>query len=226
MEELADWIEREGWCPVPSCLSADEVVTLRDKTEYVLGDRAGMRSVLEYEWGRELATSKIARDLLSQLGYGGAFCVRGILFDKRAGANWKVPWHQDRKIAVKARREVEGFRAWSEKEGVAHCQPTPDVLEAMVTLRFHLDDCDETNGPLRVLPGTHSRGLIGYTTSLELADSIDEVTCVCGSGDVIAMKPLLLHTSSEAARVGHRRVLHFEFATTSLPGGLVWAWQV
>ena len=30
--------------------------------------------------------------------------VRAILFDKTAGANWKVAWHQDLSIAVKEKR--------------------------------------------------------------------------------------------------------------------------
>lgn len=35
--------------------------------------------------------------------------IRSILFDKTAGANWAVLWHQDRTIAVKEKREVDGF---------------------------------------------------------------------------------------------------------------------
>ena len=31
-----------------------------------------------------------------------AFAVKGILFDKHPGANWKVPWHQDLTVAVQA----------------------------------------------------------------------------------------------------------------------------
>jgi hypothetical protein len=54
-----------------------------------------------------------------------AFAVRGILFDKLPGANWKVPWHQDCVIAVHERMDSPGWEPWSVKEGVAHVRPLP-----------------------------------------------------------------------------------------------------
>jgi len=43
-------------------------------------------------------------------------------------------------IAVRERREAEGFGPWSEKEGVPHVQPPAEILEKMVAIRVHLDD--------------------------------------------------------------------------------------
>jgi hypothetical protein len=31
--------------------------------------------------------------------------------------------------------------------------PPAEILDKMLTLRVHLDDCGEENGPLRVIPG-------------------------------------------------------------------------
>ena len=72
--------------------------------------------------------------------------VRGIYFDKRVDANWKVAWHQDLSIAVKAKAKIEGYGPWSVKAGITHVQPPVSVLEQMLTVRLHLDDTDETNG--------------------------------------------------------------------------------
>jgi hypothetical protein len=36
------------------------------------------------------------------------------------------------------------------------------------------------------------------------------------------MRPLLLHASSPARQPGHRRVIHLEYASEALPGGLQW----
>ncbi|MDE1176693.1 MAG: hypothetical protein PW789_08795 [Edaphobacter sp.] len=47
-----------------------------------------------------------------------AFPVRGILFDKQDGANWKVPWHQDVTIAVREHVEADGYGPWSMKAGL------------------------------------------------------------------------------------------------------------
>lgn len=41
-----------------------------------------------------------------------AFAVRGIIFSKLPGANWKVPWHQDWTIAVRERRGAPGGGPW------------------------------------------------------------------------------------------------------------------
>src|SRR5277367_2259152 len=83
------------------------------------------------------------------------FPVRSIFFDKTPEANWLVPWHQDLSIAVRERREIPSFGPWSVKNGTPHVQPPIELLENMITLRLHLDDCDESNGALRVIPGSH-----------------------------------------------------------------------
>lgn len=51
--------------------------------------------------------------------------------------------------------------------------------------------------------------------------------CIAERGDVLAMRPLLLHASSPAASPQHRRVVHIEYAAAELPGDLEWheAWQ-
>jgi hypothetical protein len=75
-------------------------------------------------------------------------------------ANWKVPWHQDVTIAVQERVEAEGFGPWSIKADVLHVQPPGEVLEHMISVRLHLDNCGEKNGALRVIPGSHLQGRI------------------------------------------------------------------
>ncbi len=35
--------------------------------------------------------------------------VHAITFDKTPGANWSLGWHQDRTIAVRDRRDADGF---------------------------------------------------------------------------------------------------------------------
>jgi ectoine hydroxylase-related dioxygenase (phytanoyl-CoA dioxygenase family) len=151
-----------------------------------------------------------------------AFLVRSILFDKTAGRNWMVPWHQDLAICVQERIETEGFTSWSVKEGIAHAHAPASVLEKMIIVRLHLDPCGAANGPLRVIPGSHRHGRL---TDAQIhgwrAQNRGEI-CVVPRGGALLMRPLLLHASSRATQPGHRRVLHLEFATESLPGGLRW----
>jgi ectoine hydroxylase-related dioxygenase (phytanoyl-CoA dioxygenase family) len=82
--------------------------------------------------------------------------VRAIFFDKSSGSNWLVPWHQDLTIAVASKCEAPGFGPWSVKDGIPHVQPPDELLKQMIALRLHLDDCDASNGALRVIPGSHT----------------------------------------------------------------------
>ncbi len=150
-----------------------------------------------------------------------AFAVRAIFFDKVAGANWSLFWHQDNVIATKARIDVPGFVAWSQKAGVWQVQPPADVLANMIAVRVHLDDCGPANGPLRVLPGSHRFGWLDD----ELDDwktRVPEVICTVNCGGIVTMCPLTVHASAPSETVGHRRVIHIEYAATELPAELQW----
>jgi ectoine hydroxylase-related dioxygenase (phytanoyl-CoA dioxygenase family) len=151
-----------------------------------------------------------------------AFPVRGIFFDKRSGANWGVPWHQDLAIAVAQRIETPGFGPWSIKEGVVHVQPPREVLEGMLVVRLHLDDCDAENGALRLIPGSHLQGELGTEETRDWCRRVEPTVCEVSKGGALLMRPLILHASSAATKVAHRRVLHVEYAVGELPNGLRW----
>ena len=148
--------------------------------------------------------------------------MRGTLFDKTLGANWLVPWHQDLTICVASRIDVTGYGPWTVKAGVCHVQPPVPILENMLSVRIHLDDCDEGNGALRVLPGTHIFGRVTAGQIAEKRRAVASVVCKVNAGDVFLMKPLLLHASSAAFRTTHRRVIHIDYACSQLAGGLQW----
>ncbi|GAB3237043.1 phytanoyl-CoA dioxygenase family protein [Hymenobacter seoulensis] len=146
--------------------------------------------------------------------------TKAIYFDKPAGSNWLVAWHQDVMISVNCRKELPGYGPWSVKGDEVAVLPPTDVLNRTVTLRLHLDDCDATNGALRVVPSSHQHGVIpndqlpGFTGSA--------VVCAVPAGGLMLMKPLLLHASHRSTSSRPRRVLHLEFNTAELPEGLAW----
>jgi ectoine hydroxylase-related dioxygenase (phytanoyl-CoA dioxygenase family) len=153
----------------------------------------------------------------------GAFAVRGIVFDKTSDSNWRVPWHQDLTIAVRGRTTTDGYGPWSTKAGIPHVQPPDEILEKMIAIRIHLDDCDPTNGPLRVLAGSHKGGRLSSRQVREAPGRYREVVCALRRGGLVVMRPLLLHASSPAKAARHRRVLHLEFASGPLAPGLEWS---
>lgn len=225
---LHDQLAANGYAIVPDVLTHDAVdqllaaVSIPALMETLTG-RGGARDLFALVPAvAELASSPPLRRLAEDVLGSDAMAVRAVFFDKTPGANWKVAWHQDLTIAVRERRDVPGFAHWSVKAGIPHVQPPATILEQMVTLRVHLDDCDTTNGPVRVLPGSHAHGRLGAAEVDALVADTSAVTCCVARGSVLAMRPLLLHASSVAERAAHRRVIHLEYAAAELPGGLEW----
>lgn len=225
-----DALARDGYTMVADAVDAcalDELINeLRPISDALSGVRGGARHLLRTVPAvRTLAQSAALRSIAERSLGPGAMAVRAILFDKTPRANWKVVWHQDLTIAVRERRDVEGFGPWTEKEGVAHVQPPVEVLERMVAVRLHLDDCTESNGPVRVLPGSHRSGRLTPEEVASQRKTRPEIVCTVPRGGVLAFHSLLLHASSPALEPAHRRVVHVEYAGAewqTLPGGLVW----
>ena len=230
---LANTIIRDGYAVVPDVLAPETIEQLIEALEIsaskdgslrkgaaVYGARNLLRDVPAV---RALAVSVAVRSMIQTILGTEAFAVRGLFFDKTPAANWMVDWHQDRAIAVCEQRDVPGFTRWTVKAGVPHVQPPVTVLEQMLTVRLHLDDTDNSNGALRVIPGSHRVGIIHENEINTWTRRDPPATCLVARGGAMVMRPLLLHASSKATRPAHRRVLHLEFASQSLPGGLEWA---
>ena len=149
--------------------------------------------------------------------------VRAVMFDKTPATNWAVAWHQDRTIAVRERLDVPGFGPWSRKAGAVHVAPPVSVLEGMITLRAHLDDCGDDNAPLHVALGSHRLGLVPSDQAGAQARARESAACLASVGDVWAYRTLILHASDKAARPKRRRVLQVDFAAFELPEGLIWS---
>jgi ectoine hydroxylase-related dioxygenase (phytanoyl-CoA dioxygenase family) len=96
------------------------------------------------------------------------------------------------------------------------------VLQQMLAVRVHLDDCGVEDGPLRVVPGSHTRGIIADNEAIALRIAGRETDCVAARGAALVLRPLLLHASSKGSGKGRRRVLHFVYGPRELPFGLSW----
>ena len=228
---LAAEIDAHGCAILPNILEAETIDALLQELAEAgsaAGRRKGyevyaIRNLLDEAPGvRDLVWSPKIYDLAASILGPNCFPVRGILFDKTPGANWRIIWHQDLSIAVRERRETPGFGPWSVKSDVIHVQPPAEVLERMIAIRLHLDDCTLENGPLRVLPGSHRAGRLSGRAVQEWRTRVPEITCVIPRGGALLMRPLLLHASSDALTPAHRRVIHIEYAASALPGGLEW----
>jgi ectoine hydroxylase-related dioxygenase (phytanoyl-CoA dioxygenase family) len=121
--------------------------------------------------------------------------------------------------------EKEGFVNWSIKQGQPTVQPPREILENIYTVRIHLDDCDETNGALRVIPNSHQKGVISMK-DFRLEYYPEPITCAVPKGGVMLMKPLILHASNKSTSERNRRVIHLEFSDIDLTDGMEWREKV
>lgn len=218
---IEEEIAQSGFALIRGVMGREEQETLRATLGQV--DGAGRRGLLRLPIVSALAGSERWLGLIRPHLPAEPRPVRAIYFDKSADANWVVAWHQDLTITLHARTETAGFGPWSMKDGVPHVQPPTELLEKMLTIRVHLDDADETNGALRVLPGSHRLGRLTGERIQELRTSRADSLCTAAAGDALLMRPLLLHASHRSTSTRHRRVLHIEYAGFDLPETLRWA---
>lgn len=225
--ELAE----HGFTRVAAVLAPGELASLREALERsqpagFASRRAGavfaLRNVLRLVPEASEAAAGALQRLAGAVTGEPVTPTKAILFDKVVGANWKIPWHQDRMIAVEERRDVAGFTSWSVKAGIPHVQPPTAVLQSILALRLFLDDQGPESGALAVIPGSHAGGKLEPADVERIVRESEPRLCTGAAGDVLAMRPLLLHTSAPARRPGHRRVLHIEYSARELPGGLSW----
>lgn len=170
----------------------------------------------------KLSKSSEFTDLASSILGSEPQVVRVIFFDKTPDKNWLVSWHQDKIIAVNKKTDVAGWGSWSIKDNIYHVQPSIDVLNKMITFRLHLDDADKNNGCLKIIPKSHNLGILSQIEVTELVSNQEKILCEVHAGDVLLMRPHILHSSSKANRPAHRRVVHIEYSNYQLPENIEW----
>jgi hypothetical protein len=211
-----------GYGVIPAIVGAADLEEIARSVDGLVHEGVGTRRLIELPWCSELAERLMRDHRVSEFLPVKAIPVQCTLFAKSIENNWLVCLHQDLSIPVAERVDGPGCLGWSEKEGGLFVQPPASVLEGVMALRLHLDDCNERNGALRVVPGSHRLGRLTADEVSRIKDGRGEVIVQVPRGGAMIMKPLLLHASSKAAIGGMRRVLHFVFGAAELPGGLRW----
>ncbi|MEZ5818648.1 MAG: phytanoyl-CoA dioxygenase family protein [Hyphomicrobiaceae bacterium] len=219
-EAVAGAFARDGVVLVEHAIEKAQLRCLESAFEAAGGRRHGG---MEAAFVADLTIHPVLSALARMLAGPKARLVRIIAFDKSPEANWFVPWHQDRTVALARREAVAGFDRWTEKDGIPQAEPPISLLEGMVTLRLHLDACNALAGPLEVIPGTHLFGRLGKTAIEKALSGGTPKVCLAARGDILAMRPLLLHRSQRALAPSHRRVLHLEYCAAALPAALQWS---
>ncbi len=158
--------------------------------------------------------------LLNTLFDSEYFLTKAIYFDKPPKSNWFVPYHQDLSISVDTKVDIENYINWTFKKGQYGVQPPTKILEDTITVRIHLDDTNENNGALKVIPKSHLKGIIRHDSEHWIIEN--EHACNVKKGGVMLMKPLILHASNKSTNTKGRRVIHLEFNKNELNNSLNW----
>jgi hypothetical protein len=208
-------IREEGFAIIPGVFGNERIIDLIDELNACNPPRtrAGVRHAMRLPVVANLAHDPRLTGIAQETLGSKAFPFRATLFDKSPMANWLVVWHQDTALPLRDRHETPGWGPWSVKEGVIYAHAPQSGLSQILALRVHLDDSTAENGPLRVLPRTHTLGVLADDELHKLSTRIAAVDCLIPSGGVLAMRPLIVHASSKSRSDAIRRVLHVEYAS-------------
>jgi len=202
-------VVEEGWLNVPSGSGHGLLEKLR--CGIFQQGQAGICCLLDHPLVFETAIRVRERLAAHGLLDTRAVAIQAIAFDKTPETNWKVSWHQDLMFPFAAKVSSPGYTLACEKDGIPFARPPAAVLADLTAVRLSLDPCDCKNGPLRVSPGTHKEGIIPAGEIMDRVTRAGEITCTNKAGDLLIMKPLLIHASSQATSPAHRRILHLVY---------------
>lgn len=159
-------------------------------------------------------------ELISNLSESEYFLTKAIYFDKPSESNWFVAYHQDLSISVDKKADLENYVNWTFKKGQYGVQPPIEILQDTITVRIHLDKTDKNNGALKVIPKSHSKGIVRNDS--KDWNIVEEYVCEVEKGGAMLMKPLTLHASNRTTNGKKRRVIHLEFNKHNLTEPLAW----
>jgi len=222
LDSMRSAFDEYGYASIDTVPDAERCEAVSNRVSAASLGRAGSRNLLHDACCADLALCLKSFAAIAEHLPATAVAVQCTLFDKTPARNWLVALHQDLSIPVRERITHPDCTGWSEKEGVLFVQPPLSLLESLVTVRVHLDECGPGAGPLRVVPGSHRHGRLSQSEARHQQQTQGEFECFVKRGDAVLMRPLLLHASSKATAPSRRRVLHFLFGPAELPHALRW----
>ncbi|HWP52558.1 MAG TPA: phytanoyl-CoA dioxygenase family protein [Pyrinomonadaceae bacterium] len=202
-----------GYSTLAGVLSHQEcdLIARRVKNASSMG-RAGARNLMSNPIIADLAFDSRLLQLAADALGSKAQPFRATLFEKSGEANWHVLWHQDRALPMSRRFESCEWGPWTTKAGVLYALAPAWALKTVLAFRVHLDASTLSNGPLQVIPTSHEDGVLSPAAIQRLMSTRPAETCTVGRGGILAMRPLLLHSSAKALCDEPRRVIHIEYA--------------
>ena len=227
-------LEQKGFVVIPEIYTDTDIMEIEDvinkayKNADTFRKSADLFAIRQFlnevpETKEYLFNSKL-QNVINQLFGENYFPIKSIYFDKPGNSNWFVAYHQDLTISVDKKIKVDNFGPWTVKQNQFAVQPPLTILENIYTIRIHLDETNENNGALKVIPASHRKQI--YRPETIDWNIETEVICNVPKGGIMIMKPLLLHASGRTTNSSNRRVAHIEFSNIKLPEPLQWSEKI
>ncbi len=230
LQNHKDSIQEKGFTIINSIFSEEEIEKIIEVIQNIDTSKETFRKsedlfairqfLKEIPGVKDLIFNENIKNMVKDIFGNDYFVVKSIYFDKPEKSNWYVAYHQDLTISVDKKAELPDFGPWTTKQNQFAVQPPLDILENLYTIRIHLDHTDENNGALKVVPGSHAKGIYRPET-IDWTIETEEI-CPIEKGGIMIMKPLILHGSNRTTNGKRRRVVHIEFSDRQLPDGLNW----
>ena len=201
-------------------LSHDQCSYIATSLPSVADQRGGSRGLLAHPTILQLIRHRQLAQFIWSVTGRELVAVAARLLDSAAGDGRELEWHQDCRVAVRERMDVPGYGPWTSRVGIWYVEPPSSVLSQMIVVRLHLDECASGGGGFQILPGSHRAGKLTSAAIRQLVETEEPVTPQVAQGTLMAMRPLLLH--STVASPSHYRVLHIEFAPLEAISPLQW----
>lgn len=234
LQQHKNAIADKGFSVISNVFSTEEIEKINEaiqnvdtskdtfrKSEDLFAIRQFLKEIPEV---KDLIFNENLKTIIKEIFGENYFVVKSIYFDKPEKSNWYVAYHQDLTISVDKKVDLENFGPWTSKQNQFAVQPPLHILENIFTIRIHLDDTDENNGALKIVPKSHSKGI--YRPETINWDVETENICNVEKGGIMIMKPLLLHGSNRTTNGKKRRVIHIEFSDRELPEELNWSERI
>jgi ectoine hydroxylase-related dioxygenase (phytanoyl-CoA dioxygenase family) len=228
MENIKGDIDQEGFFIAQHFYSndfTDEVIGQLDRynaLQYSKQKSSDFNLITYISFIKDLAHSRQLISLVRQVLGDKAFPTNAFVLDKTRENNWGLDWHQDLRIAVKTKIEIEGYNNWTVECGIHHTIPPKEILAKRLFVRIHLDDCLIENGAMLIAPKSHKFGIFKNKEEIEKIVAGETLCCEIKKDGVMFITPLLLHKSPYSITSKKRRILQIEYAATPLINGLEW----
>ena len=205
----ADFYRENGFLHVRGVFDAAEVGAMREAIEQILADVEGTANDANHRWSA--AEKETVLKGFHNVQYHAAAFTRAVAHERMVdvlteliGPN--VQLHHT-KMLVKPPERGAPFPMHQDYPYFPHERHS--VLAASV----HLDDTDEENGCLYVVPGSHRQGPIEPTgESKNLDVPLEDGTPVpCAAGDVLFFNYLTIHGSGVNTSTRTRRNVLFQY---------------